>query len=549
MYSVLIADEKDYNRKGTKQKLLRLFNCIEIVGEANNGNDALSKILESSPDIVIIDSWLPGMNGLECIAEAKRSGSSALYIVVSDHDNFSYVQHALQLGVCDYLLKPINNDNLFTAVTNAIRSISQNQDKQQLASSIPHNTATPFHKANQMWLNLLCSQHSTSTACYKLAEETGAPFMHKFFSVFSVKTTAYHGERVSKETRGLVNYSIYSLLKTSLAGHADFHCFFSKNDGCVNAIISHSLSNDNLDRILDSFVKTIYNDTLIECRIGICNTCTEFDDLSALISETRKLIQYSIPMEHKSVVRSKSLLELVELDKYEPDSGLVTYIVHTCQNTQPDFSIIRSAAADIVADLISQKCNYASLKNACTKLLYTVASGLMSNIRHTDTPDILDHFATAFDECESIDDFSSILAERLWDLGHYFERLNLSEGRKIVSKIKTRIKAEYNQNIKLSSFAADYFINQSYLSALFQQETGLSFSQYLTDVRMEKAKEILASTSLSTGKVADLVGYNDRNYFAAVFSKHHNMTPVQYRKLVSDGKLHKEEIASSDDTR
>jgi two-component system response regulator YesN len=116
----------------------------------------------------------------------------------------------------------------------------------------------------------------------------------------------------------------------------------------------------------------------------------------------------------------------------------------------------------------------------------------------------------------------------------YVSQVNLSIGKNAVSKIKTRLEKEYNGDLKLSSFASDYYMNESYLSVLFRQETGINYSQYLTKLRLEKAMDLLAGTALSTAKIAKLIGYKDRNYFASVFSKKFGMTPAEYRRLLLD---------------
>ena len=134
-----------------------------------------------------------------------------------------------------------------------------------------------------------------------------------------------------------------------------------------------------------------------------------------------------------------------------------------------------------------------------------------------------------FQDCLTLDDFRKRLLNSLLELNRQYETNHLSAGKKIVAAIKARLETEYDKNIKLSFFAATYYINQSYLSALFQQETGVNYSQYLTNIRLQKAKELLDTTNYSTGKIAEMVGYNDRNYFASVFSKKNGMTPMQYR--------------------
>ena len=122
MYKVLIVDDEELIREGISEALNWESMDMKVIGLAGDGEEALSIALKEKPDILLVDIFMPNMNGLSLITEIKKISPNAIAIIITGHDEFEYAQRALQLNVFDYLLKPVIEKDLQKIVENAKKS-------------------------------------------------------------------------------------------------------------------------------------------------------------------------------------------------------------------------------------------------------------------------------------------------------------------------------------------------------------------------------------------------------------------------------------------
>ena len=171
----------------------------------------------------------------------------------------------------------------------------------------------------------------------------------------------------------------------------------------------------------------------------------------------------------------------------------------------------------------------AKVESVAIELLLVLINVLkeLKQFDHSDlTNKSIDRF---FSGCVTYADFVEQLLARALQVCEVARLSETETGHNVIKKIVMLIEEKYFSDIKLNDIADEYFINTSYLSQLFLQETKKNFKQYLCEVRINNAKHLLENTSFSTSRVAELIGYNDRAYFSKAFTKHVGMTPAQYR--------------------
>lgn len=134
MYTLLICDDEELSREGLTKYVKSIRNDIEIIDYAKDGIEAITKISDLKPQIVLMDINLPFKDGLEVIETAKECEHLAQYIIISGYSDFNYAQKAIRLGVADYLLKPVNRLSLAKAIDNCIIQIANNL---HLSSIVP----------------------------------------------------------------------------------------------------------------------------------------------------------------------------------------------------------------------------------------------------------------------------------------------------------------------------------------------------------------------------------------------------------------------------
>lgn len=537
MYTILLVDGEDYVRKGISQKLKRLSGHISIIGEAGNGEEALALTEKLQPDIVITDSILSKRNGLTYIEQIREKGLNVHFIIASEFDNFSYVQQALRLGVHDYLLKPVNNDDLCRAV----HAVCQRIDAERAMAQKEKHIGPALHDTHSQlqnyfaWSDLAKKEGVDDALCRTAAQQQGFSFPNRFFTVFAVQLPdcPYPNESTGKEAV-LIPFSVASCFEKELADYGKLQCFFQEGVcSYIYCLFNHSLTDIDVELLLQRCAGHAAAYLKLPCVVGTLEAIERFSSLQELCAQAELLCAQAVTLKDQRVIRMRDLNDLHD-EAYscrEISDGLVKLIRTDPVHEEKIFAL----AEAMLHDMVSRKMTYRAIYSTCYELLMTVLQALAHEAVDLDASALPDEFAHTLPLCRTSADFCRAVTHAVLKIGQRVQRNNLSEGKKIVNKIKAQLEKEYYRDLKLSMFAADYFINQSYLSILFQQETGINYSQYLTKIRLKKAKELLQKTTFSTGKIAELVGYNDRNYFAAVFSKKFGITPMQYRACVTSG--------------
>jgi len=528
LYSVLIVDAKDYFRKATIQKLLRGYENLAIVGEAGDGDEALMKTESLQPDIVILDCQLSKIDGFTYIQQAMARHIYPHYILTSEYDNFSYVQRALRLGVHDYLLKPLNNAELYEAVQRACAAIESERRSFRTAAA---SSASLFLHRRTAWANAARSEMTNERLCRMMASNFSTPFPGLYFSFLAV--------RIGSDSPGNGNapvlcYAVSAMLADVLSLRGTAQCFyFDDRPTDVYAIVNHLSDHPNLHALLDLAQRCMQSAFQASCVFALSAPVQHFSSLKEKCDSLRLLLDQSISLPGQQILQKQDLQALSDTPagmRPEQLEELIRLVLNSG-------SLAESAVIPEFLDmLLENRLTHAAIAQSCAQLIRQVETELRRSCRHAarsggDAGAHADGFLT----CHTVSQFRARLIQQITRLSQQYEFNHLTAGKKVVAAILARLETEYCQNVRLSSYAAAYFINQSYLSELFQQETGVNYSQYLQNKRMTRATELLAQTNYPTGKIAEMVGYNDRNYFASVFSRVYGMTPVQYRESIKAG--------------
>ncbi|MGN1406310.1 MAG: response regulator [Erysipelotrichaceae bacterium] len=136
MYRLLICDDEAISREGLTEYVKSIRNDIEIVGYGRDGIEAINKVINLKPQIVLMDINLPFKDGLEVIETVKETEQQVFYIIVSGYSDFNYAQKAIRLGVVDYLLKPVNRSALAKAIDNCIVQIQNNEHLSSIVAPV-----------------------------------------------------------------------------------------------------------------------------------------------------------------------------------------------------------------------------------------------------------------------------------------------------------------------------------------------------------------------------------------------------------------------------
>ncbi|HPX25347.1 MAG TPA: response regulator [Treponemataceae bacterium] len=522
MYKVFIVDDEVIVREGIRNKIQWDETPFTFAGEAGDGEIALSMIQEIKPDILITDIKMPFMDGLQLSMIVKSIQPWIRIIILSGHDEFDYAKEAIKIGVDDYILKPFSSEDLMISMLKASRKIDQQKNRMQnpnLESEI--NTSKYIHK--QSFLHKLLTEPQSTDSLIQQSAALSLDLDSPFFIVCisrihnadkDVQTLQNIKHRIHDVCENMPHVLLYTIsfdrfafiLKSSTREKIEEESFsfaqtiqhevqLEKNSTVIIAIGSIA---ENPGSIAQSFshAESIIN----ACKISGKNRIFCYGDIHT--HENSSLIL----QEHDPVVEQLKYASLNEVEK------IVDGYISLLGENPGHFGII---ASYLLIEVIM----------AVSKLVEELGDNIQNVMPRILTRDFVTHSVETPDIL--IKEVNSILHEIIkW-------RDNRSSGRyaDVILKAKKYIEENYNNpSVCLQTVSAHVCLSPNHFSTVFSQECGMTFIEYLTEIRMTMAKKLLKTTQKRSTDIAYEIGFSDPHYFSYIFKKHTGMSPREYRQ-------------------
>ena len=524
LYRVLLVDDEEDIREGISRKMDWLGLGFSLVGEAANGQDALELAESLRPDVILTDIKMPFMDGLELCRILTDRLPAARFVVFSGFDAFEYAKQAIQMNVVEYILKPINADEL-SAVLRRLkdqldRERAERRNVELLRSRYTENL--PILR-ELFYANLLDGRIEPGTE-----RERAAHLDIDLQGEEWVVGLAYIG---SDRRDALSTLSIQNLLEETLT--AD-RCKLSLYNDWVAVIVSltESFTIYDLIRVLDRVCTLAASYLGLTLTVGVGAPCKELSGMARSAAEARTALEY------RSMVGRGQVIYIGDL---EPDGGQVLTFEEADERALTaavrlgSEQEVRDAAATL-AGKIREANPSAGQYNL---FLMELVTHLIKMIRRSGVG-MEEVFGTGFSlpvqksELPRLEELEDWCAERYLRLRTLIRRRQTDSAGQTVETAKEYIRQHYAESdLSVEKLCAYLHLSSTYFSTLFKRETGTSFTAYVTTVRMEAAAEAIRGTEEKTYLIAQRCGYEDPNYFSYVFKRHFGVTPTKYR---SEGK-------------
>jgi YesN/AraC family two-component response regulator len=531
MCRILIVDDERLIRKGLIAKLAH--NNVECswIGEANNGQEALSIIESENPDIVITDIKMPVMDGIQLIRYCYENFPGTKFIIMSGYAEFTYAEQALNMGVSSYILKPINDTNLVKSIKKVMDELLNSREAEKNAKDVAvlgrdrdkllkeRVLNQFFHTSRNFERSKLLEQIGLKTAGEKLC------FV---LAVVHVDSTSYYHSPFNFDDLYLIKFSIKNILEEILC---DCGKIIVDNQKDINQILILFYGNDSakIKKCCNAYIRNIYSKISMYLQLsltigisGIEETLTsEIYKQAKLAFEQRLIFGGNQIFYYDKIAcnftinfpecKFKLLQRCMEISDFSGIKGMLDDIFLSKEASDMAGIYIRLAYSEVISYLLKVCSNY-GVNNATDP---EFLSG-----------EVIDYF-------EDSNQISSYLYTMITDIltGRKTEGIDCKA---IVEEVRSYIHSNYTNDITVGELARNYAINPDYLSSVFKQETGTNIIRYLTEIRIEKACQLLIETQSKVSDISHSLGYDDRQYFNRVFKKITGMSPTDYRnaKLV-----------------
>lgn len=538
MITTIIVDDELW----VCQLIKRIVNWEElnfsIIGEAYDGNEALELIKTKKPDLVITDIRMPGIDGINLIKNVKELGLETGFIIISGYSDFEYAKGALKYGALGYLLKPIDRKELTDLLTSVRTTMYKNREKMFEEKLVKGKLARSLNQLQeQFFLKFLLSDsaHTEKVDIDVLNREYESKFKQGYFQVVIFRIDYKNMGSMNEASEKEVLDNIQEITISEFE-HYCFEIVTLKLKNQVACILNYEPSVENAIRnsIKTSFEKIRMNshpmrDFDLTAGVGSCET--DFSLLTASYNWANISIKARVSFGLNKILDiSKHAFSTVELKELFPvDKEMkLSHLLEMFDN---------SASIAIIEEILGTFKERSDL-NPCLifDVSFEIVEVFFKVMRRLDIGIEKDYIGKSkvysdIGECKSVDHILDYFQKLLDGARSFYNSIKQNQNRKAIEMVKAYICDHYKEEISLNDVANLVFLNPKYLGELFKKETGINFSDYVINCRLDVAKELLKDVRYRTNEVAEMVGYKDAKHFSKLFKKIVGVNPAEYKKM------------------
>lgn len=507
MYKVFIAEDEHLIRESLKRTIQQLSETlpIEIVGEASDGEVALTMILERQPDILLTDIRMPFMDGIELSQEVRQSLPDIQIIFISGFDEFTYAKAAIHLQVAEYFLKPIKPDELRESLEKVVARLEQ-QPQPMI------DTSYSFDVKKNLFLNAVFGNQSTLSEALEEARQLDRQIAGKKFIVLLI------ANHINK------NFADYERFRGKMAGlfSEDKNVVFSCLSSRFIKLLLFQTKEEDLLLQADQVALTLYtelNEDDSNLVVAVGNPVERISEIQKSYETAKSLLDYSLVQTKQPILhyqdfdqqlthyqKTLHLKERIDQSTNQSLRLLVDEFIEETDNCENPllFRLI----------LVNELNQLAEKKNTQSKEKFLIPSPTKISTILSDS--LL---------------FRNYLEQILRFIKHTVIDARMGQYRELIEQAILYIKQNFaDTELSLGSVAAHINLSSSHFSTVFSQALGKTFVEYLTEQRLKEAKRLLTTTDWKLSMIASEIGYNDPNYFSYIFKRKEGLSPKDYRK-------------------
>lgn len=547
MLKIFLAEDEVVVRETIKRMIPWEELGFELVGEAADGEMALPLLLRQQPDLLITDIKMPFMDGLTLARLAKKEIPGLKVVILSGYDDFNYAKQAIGIGVEDYLLKPITKNALIERLSEIRSRYEHEKTQKEYYEKFQREMQAYEKNSSRDFFEALVGGSMDMMEVYKRAEKLGLDIVAEAYNVLIFTMNCDEDFSGQRDEYSSWEAESLELLENFFAGHSSA-MLFQSNIFSYGVLLKgqRETIEENTRACVDEIRKILSRqDGRREWFLAVGQSVERLSQIqksyhtASRAFSQRYLYDENIlyydemeTMEHpggQAETEDNAYLQKVDVNALNP-AILQKFLSNGLQEETENFvkDYFYAIGQEPMESLVFR--NYVILNVRFSVISFIKGLGCDTNeMESADTEEVL---------AESGKNMESAIAYAKKMISQAIEIRDQNSGNKNRSILKTAvdfIDSHYmDEEISLNTVANVANVSSNHFSALFSQNMGQTFIEYLTTLRMNKAKELLRCTGMRSSEIAGEIGYKDAHYFSYLFKKTQGMTPSDYRKARED---------------
>ncbi len=534
MLKIFLVEDEFVVREGIKSNIDWAKEGFIFSGEAADGELAFPLIQEEQPDIIITDIKMPFMNGLDLSRLVIKALPQSKIIILSGHEEFSYAQEAIKIGVTEYLLKPIKSAELVKTVKRIGEQIIAEREERDNYERYKREMEENETEISRRLFNEMVSGTISIAKIFERGKEYGLDLSAKFYQIMlfrynNIRDDTYSDEILEFGKEISIANSRYDniiMFDRAIEGIA----FLMKGDSSEHLDITREAFISDLKGIMVKYPQ-------VRCFGGIGTKVDRPAILSQSYESAARAFSYRFIFEKNDIINSNQIISFGQQDK---EGNVLSELELETLDIKKVDAFLKNGENEEITYFIEEflkSIGSASEKSFLFKqyIIMNIYFNVVAFLKDIGSHDIsieepfkgLEAIKEMYYDNQKAKDYIfrifSVAIERR-------DALRNKRYHRMIDQAKEYINEHYSdEDISLNETAAYVNFSPNHFSSLFSRETGKSFIRYLTDLRMSKARDMLKCTDMRISDISVSVGYKDPHYFSYLFKKSHNCTPMQYR--------------------
>lgn len=532
LYKIMLVDDEEEVRRGIIEKMDWEGLGFQIIGDAENGEDALEKIENLEPDILITDIRMPYMDGLSLIERVRKKFPSIKTIIFSGFNEFDYAKEAIRLGVTQYILKPVNMEELGEILSRLRETLDKEIEARRDIDMLRQNYQASLPILRQQFLNHLVSGKANPEETEEKLERYGIDIGDS--ALRSVAVIDIEDEFLKEEgleiDKELIPIFVQNFIEEKLKlSHR--YCIFNALSE-LRFIIICAFDEIGGDSEFSDTLRDICRESRrilgIELTIGIGSAYPELARLETSYNEALNAIGY------KDIVGRGDTVYINDVEPVMPGT------LKLGEKEEKDFIYAikfgtTQALKEVCEEIIERMENAKVHSRQYQAYMLSIMNTLVQLMQQYEIRlEMMDQGAADYLELLGIikntDFFCAWFRDACLRLHQYLREKRENTTKTIIEEAKLYISENFtNPDLSLEMICKHLHMSTAYFSTIFKKETKQTYVAYLTDLRMNMALELLNTTDKKTYMISEEVGYPEQNYFSYVFKKKFGISPSKYR--------------------